>query len=67
MNNNKQKPKLEQFCFYHDYIPATYICDNCGKSICYYCQKNTSLPFQCPECMPEFWAKKVKKEKIISP
>lgn len=65
MPAKKSKPKLEKKCCYHEDIPASYICGSCGKSICIYCQKNTMLPYQCPECMPEYWGKKVKKERII--
>jgi len=60
-----EKPKLQSLCAYHDHIPATYICDGCGKSICYYCQRNSQLPYQCPECMPGYWKKKVKRERIL--
>ena len=61
----KQQPRLKQFCHFHEHIPATYICNNCGKSICYYCQKNYGMPYLCPECMPVWWEKKVKRERIF--
>jgi hypothetical protein len=61
----KEPPKLQQFCHFHENNLATYICHECGKSICYYCQKNYTMPYLCPECMPGWWDKKVKREKIL--
>lgn len=61
----KDKTKFEENCYYHKNIPSGFICDTCGKSICHYCQKNYTLPYQCPECMPEYWSKKMKKERFI--
>ncbi len=61
---NKNR-KLEKNCHYHENYPANFICDSCGRSICYYCQRNNAPPYQCPECMPEYWAKKMKKERTI--
>lgn len=65
MKNKPEKPKLEKYCHFHEDIPASFICNTCGRSICYYCQKNTTFPYQCPECMPEYWSKKVKKERLL--
>ena len=62
---NESKFKLKKNCEYHDDLPANFICDTCGRSICYYCQRNYTIPYQCPECMPTYWQKKQKKEKII--
>ncbi len=61
----KQPPKLEKFCHFHENNLATFICGNCGKSICYYCQKNYTMPYLCPECMPVWWEKRVKRERIL--
>jgi len=39
-------------CFYHQQIPATYICNKCGRAICSNCaQGYGSLTF-CPQCNP---------------
>jgi hypothetical protein len=63
--DKKEPPKLEQFCHFHENNLATYICHRCGKSICYYCQKNYGMPYMCPECMPVWWEKKVKQDRIL--
>lgn len=62
MPTNK-KTKLEQTCAFHENSPSMFLCDTCGKSLCYYCQRNRSMPFQCPECMPGYWEKKVKHDR----
>ena len=39
-------------CFYHSEIPATYVCNKCGRAICVNCaNKYGSLTF-CPQCNP---------------
>ena len=39
-------------CFYHQQIPAVYICTKCGRSLCHSCsQQYGSLTF-CPQCNP---------------
>ena len=39
-------------CFYHNQIPATYICNKCGRAICSKCaEAYGSLTF-CPHCNP---------------
>ncbi|UCH87953.1 MAG: hypothetical protein JSV49_06695 [Thermoplasmata archaeon] len=65
MSSNKSRPTLKPFCHFHNEIPASFLCDSCGKSLCMYCQRNRDMPYQCPECMPAFWEKKVKKERMI--
>ena len=39
-------------CFYHQQLPATYICGRCGRAICRTCGKNISGLIFCPHCSP---------------
>jgi hypothetical protein len=39
-------------CFYHNQIPASYVCGRCGRSICNNCAKNIGGMVFCPQCVP---------------
>ncbi|MBU7046951.1 MAG: zinc-ribbon domain-containing protein [Theionarchaea archaeon] len=39
-------------CFYHNQIPAVYVCARCGRSICKDCAKNHSGMVFCVQCAP---------------
>ena len=39
-------------CFYHQQLPAMYVCSRCGRSICRTCAKNIGGLAFCPHCYP---------------
>lgn len=39
-------------CFYHQQIPATYVCNKCGRAICHTCGQRFGPLVFCPQCNP---------------
>ena len=37
-------------CFYHQDLPAVYVCNRCGRPICRDCAKSYSGLTLCPQC-----------------
>ena len=52
-------------CSNHSSIPASYICQDCGDSICSYCQRNTDGMPLCPKCFRKFIDKRMKRNKKL--
>jgi predicted transcriptional regulator len=52
-------------CSNHSSIPASYICQECGNSICSYCQRNTDGMPLCPKCFRKFIDRKINRNKKL--
>ncbi|MGA1792777.1 MAG: helix-turn-helix domain-containing protein [Thermoplasmatota archaeon] len=52
-------------CSNHPSIPASFMCQHCGASICSYCQRNTDgLPL-CPKCFRKHLDRRMKKRSLL--
>jgi hypothetical protein len=48
----KQGPGAPGMCAYHAELPAAFICNRCGKSICSTCAVRYGQVVFCPQCSP---------------
>ncbi|MGA1873079.1 MAG: winged helix-turn-helix transcriptional regulator [Thermoplasmatota archaeon] len=52
-------------CSNHPSLPASYMCQHCGDSICSYCQRNTDgLPL-CPKCFRKHLDRRMKRRSLL--
>lgn len=52
-------------CSNHSSIPASFICQKCGISICSYCQRNTDGMPLCPKCFRKFIDKRMRRNRKL--
>ena len=46
----KRTVSMPGMCFYHQQLPATYVCSRCGRSICHSCSSFVGSLAFCPHC-----------------
>ncbi|MGA1866164.1 MAG: ArsR family transcriptional regulator [Thermoplasmatota archaeon] len=67
-NEGSEENAAEVFrpqCSYHPSLPASYMCQHCGASICSYCQRNTDgLPL-CPKCFRKHIDRRMRRRSLL--
>jgi len=66
--NGNEEGTIDNFrpqCFHHPSIPASFICQDCGRSICTYCQRNTDGIPLCPPCFRKYLDRKQKRNRKL--
>ncbi len=47
---SRRSVSMPGMCFYHQQLPATYVCSRCGRAICHSCSSFIGPLAFCPHC-----------------